>query len=489
MDKKFIIGIDEGTTSTRTVLYDVKENKIVDKEQIKFEQIFPAPGWVEQDADDIYKKVEITLNTIIKRNNLNLDNTYGIAITNQRETVVAWDRRNGKPIYNAIGWQCRRTAEFCKRISNKGSIKNRTGLIMDAYFSASKINWLLKNCAEARALEKQDNLCFGTMDSFIVYKLTKGNTFVTDVTNASRTMLFNINTLTWDEKLLKQFGIKQNCLAQVLPNDAEFGMAKTIIGELPILSVMGDQQAALFGQGCYTEGMIKATYGTGCFVLMNTGNTHYTKNNKMLSTIAWKIGNDVTYALEGSVFNAGSALEWGNRLGLFKNSSETSELAKSVPNNMGVYMVPAFNGLGAPYWDSSARGIICGITGGVTKAHISRAILESMAYSTYDIVKAMENKDIKIKEIRCDGGVSKNDFLLQFQSDLVCVKLLRQQSSEVTAMGTIFMAGLNCNVYKDLKDISKHINFESEWMPKMSLIEVNKLINGWHKAVKKASNK
>ena len=486
MDKKYIIGIDEGTTSTRAILYDTKTFKIVDKEQIKFEQIFPFPSRVEQNASDVYKKVELTLNTIIKRNNLTCDNVYGIAITNQRETVVAWDRTSGKPIYNAIGWQCRRTSEYCKRLKNKTAIKNKTGLIVDAYFSASKINWLLKNCAEAKALEKQDNLCFGTMDSFIIYKLTKGKSFVTDVTNASRTMLFNINTLSWDEKLLKQFGIKQNCLPCVLPCASDFGMAKTIIGELPILSVMGDQQAALFGHGCFEEGMIKATYGTGCFVLMNTGNTPYTKNKKMLSTIAWQIDDKVTYALEGSVFNAGSALEWGNRLGLFKSSSETSDLAQSVENNMGVYMVPAFNGLGAPYWNSSARGIICGITGGVTKAHISRAILESMAYSTYDIVKAMENKNIKIKEIRCDGGVSKNNFLLQFQSDLVCVKLLRQQSSEVTAMGTIFMAGLKAKVFKNLNDISKHINFESEWMPKMNTIEVNKLIIGWHKAIKKS---
>lgn len=488
MEKRYIIGIDEGTTSTRAILYDVINYKIVDKEQIKFEQIFPFPGWVEQDAADVYKKVEQTLNLVIKRNNLTKDNVFGIAITNQRETVVAWDKRNGKPIYNAIGWQCKRTADFCKRIKNKSAIKSKTGLIVDSYFSASKINWLIKNCPEAKALEKQDNLCFGTMDSYIIFKLTKGVSFVTDVTNASRTMLFNINTLCWDEKLLKQFRINPNCLPQVLPCNGEFGMAKTIVGELPILSVMGDQQAALFGHGCFEEGMVKATYGTGCFVLLNTADVPYTKNNKMLSTIAWAIDDKVTYALEGSVFNAGSALEWGNRIGLFKDASETDKLAQSVDSNMGVYMVPAFNGLGAPYWNSSSRGIICGLTGGVSKAHLCRAILESMAYSTFDIIKAMENKNISIKEIRCDGGVSSNNFLLQFQSDLVCVKILRQESSEVTAMGAIFMAGLAIGVFKDLEDIASHITFESEWMPKLNSASVNKLVNGWHKAVKKAIN-
>ena len=489
MQKKYIIGIDEGTTSVRSVLYDTTKFEIVDSEQIKFEQIFPLPGWVEQNAEDVFKKLEKTLNTIIKRNNLTINNTYGLAITNQRETVVAWNKKTGKAIYNAIGWQCRRTSEYCKKIPNKVAIKNKTGLIMDAYFSASKINWLLRNCPEIKELEKQDNLCFGTMDSFIIYKLTKGLSFVTDVTNASRTMLFNINTLMWDEKLLNQFKIKQNCLPKVLPCNSNFGFAQTCVGELPILSVMGDQQASLFGQGCFKTGMTKATYGTGCFVLMNSGNVPYTKNKKMLSTIAWQIDNKTTYALEGSVFNAGSALEWGNRIGLFKNSRETAQLAQSVNSNLGLYMVPAFNGLGAPYWDSSAKGTIYGITGGVTKAHLSRAILESIAYSTYDIINAMENKAIKIKEIRCDGGVSKNDFLLQFQSDLVRVKLLRQQSIEATVLGTIYMAGLNAKVFNSLEDIEKHIKFESEWTPKMETEETMKLINEWHKAVKKAMNK
>lgn len=489
MGKRFILGIDEGTTSVRTVLFDTKKNMIVDVEKIKFNQIFPKPGWVEHDAEEIWEATERTLNDIIKKNNLTNKDIFGIGITNQRETTVAWDRETVKSPCNAIVWQCRRTADYCSTIKNKVEIKNKTGLIVDSYFSATKMRWMLNNVPAVRALNKQNRLCFGTIDSFLVAKLTKGESFYTDVTNASRTMLYNIRDLKWDEKLLKQFGISLSSLPEVKPCNYNFGMAHTIAGDIPILSVIGDQQASLFGQGCFYEGMAKNTYGTGCFILMNTGEVANVKNQKLLTTIAWQIGNKTTYALEGSVFNAGAALEWGNRLGLFKNSAETSALAESVGTNDGVYCVPAFTGLGAPYWDPKAKGTIYGITGGTTKAHVSRAILESMAYSTYDIVKTMENKNIHLKELRCDGGVSKNNFLLQFQSDLIRVKLLRQESIEATVLGAIYMAGLNCGVYKNLNDISKLLTFTSSFLPKMDEKEVKQLIAGWHDAVKRSLSK
>lgn len=486
MGKRYILGIDEGTTSVRTVLYDTKTCEIVDVEKIKFSQIYPKPGWVEHDAEEIWEATEKTLNDVIRKNKLKDKDIFGIGITNQRETTVAWDRETLNPPCNAIVWQCRRTADYCSSIKNKVEIKNKTGLIVDSYFSATKMRWMLNNVPEVRLLNKQNRLCFGTIDSFLVAKLTNGESFYTDVTNASRTMLYNIKEMKWDDKLLKQFGISKESLPEVKPCNYNFGIAHTIAGDIPILSVIGDQQASLFGQGCYNEGMAKNTYGTGCFILMNTGEEANTKNQKLLTTIAWQIGDKVTYALEGSVFNAGAALEWGNRLGLFRNSKETSDLAESVGSNDGVYCVPAFTGLGAPYWDPKAKGTIYGITGGTTKAHVSRAILESMAYSTYDIVKTMESKNIHLKELRCDGGVSKNNFLLQFQSDLIRTRLLRQESIEATVLGAIYMAGLNCGVYKNLNEISKLITFTSSFEPKKGEKEVKQLIAGWHDAVKRS---
>lgn len=485
MGKKYILGIDEGTTSVRTVLYDTKQHTIVNVEKVKFTQYFPKPGWVEHDPKEIWKCTEKTLNDTIKKFNLTDKDIYGIGITNQRETTVAWNKDTLDSPCNAIVWQCRRTADYCSSIKNKDDIKKRTGLIVDSYFSATKMRWMLNNVPEVRKLNKLNKLCFGTIDSFLIAKLTKGESFYTDVTNASRTMLYNINTLKWDEKLLKQFGINKNSLPEVKPCNYNFGMAKTIAGEIPILSVIGDQQASLFGQGCFEKGMAKNTYGTGCFILMNIGSQASMTNKKLLKTIAWQIDDQINYALEGSIFNAGAALEWGNRLGLFKDSRETSALAESVGSNEGLYCVPAFTGLGVPYWDPKAKGIIYGITGGTTKAHVSRAILESMAYSTYDIVRTMENKHINIQELRVDGGVSKNDFLLQFQTDLIRVKLLRQESIEATVLGTIYMAGLNCGVYKSLNDISKHIKFTSTFTPKMKINDAKKLIIGWHDAVKR----
>jgi len=487
--KQYILGIDEGTTSVRTVLYDTKKHEIVNVEKIKFTQYFPKPGWVEHDPKEIWKCTEKTLNDTLKKFSLTTKDIYGIGITNQRETTVAWDKTTLESPCHAIVWQCRRTADYCSSIKNKDEIKNRTGLIVDSYFSATKMRWMLNNVPEVRKLDRENNLCFGTIDTFLIAKLTKGKSFYTDVTNASRTMLYNINDLKWDEKLLKQFGININSLPEVKPCNYDFGMAQTIIGEIPILSVIGDQQASLFGQGCFEKGMAKNTYGTGCFILMNIGEQSKLNNKKLLKTIAWQIDDKINYALEGSIFNAGAALEWGNRLGLFKDSRETSALAESVGNNDGLYCVPAFTGLGAPYWDPKAKGIIYGITGGTTKAHVSRAILESMAYSTYDIIHTMESKHINIQELRVDGGVSKNDFLLQFQTNLIRVKLLRQESIEATVLGAIYMAGLNCVVFKNLKDISKHITFTSKFTPNMDEKEAKKLITGWHDAVKRCLNK
>lgn len=489
MGKQYILGIDEGTTSVRTVLYDTKKHEIVNVEKIKFTQYFPKPGWVEHDPKEIWKCTEKTLNDTLKKFSLTTKDIYGIGITNQRETTVAWNKTTLESPCHAIVWQCRRTADYCSSIKNKDEIKNRTGLIVDSYFSATKMRWMLNNVPEVRKLDRENNLCFGTIDTFLIAKLTKGKSFYTDVTNASRTMLYNINDLKWDEKLLKQFGININSLPEVKPCNYDFGMAQTIIGEIPILSVIGDQQASLFGQGCFEKGMAKNTYGTGCFILMNIGEQSKLNNKKLLKTIAWQIDDKINYALEGSIFNAGAALEWGNRLGLFKDSRETSALAESVGNNDGLYCVPAFTGLGAPYWDPKAKGIIYGITGGTTKAHVSRAILESMAYSTYDIIHTMESKHINIQELRVDGGVSKNDFLLQFQTNLIRVKLLRQESIEATVLGAIYMAGLNCVVFKNLKDISKHITFTSKFTPNMDEKEAKKLITGWHDAVKRCLNK
>ena len=317
LKKKYILGIDEGTTSVRTVLFDTTKKQIVDAEKIKFHQYFPSPGWVEHDAEEIWDATRKTLNLIIKKHNIKNEEVYGIAITNQRETTVAWNKETNKSVGKAIVWQCRRTADYCKTIKNSWEIKKKTGLIIDAYFSATKMHWLLNNNEEIKQLNLEDKLRFGTIDTFLISKLTEGNSFYTDVTNASRTMLYNINTLSWDKKLLQQFGIKESSLPEVKPCSFNFGMAKTIIGDIPILSVIGDQQASLFGQGCFNPGMAKCTYGTGAFILMNTGKIANVKNKKMLATIAWQIGDNISYALEGSVFNAGAALEWGNRLGLF----------------------------------------------------------------------------------------------------------------------------------------------------------------------------
>ena len=479
MEKKYIVGIDEGTTNARAVLYDVKKKTIVKQESRNFKQYYPNPGWVEHDAEEIFKCVESCLNAVL--DGLKPEEVYGIGITNQRESVVAWNKKTGKPAYKSIVWQCRRTEKFCENIPNrmKKIIKKKTGLIVDAYFSASKMKWILDNSEKVRALDEEDNLCFGTIDSFLLYRLTGGKTFATDVTNASRTMLFNINTLCWDEELLKYFGIKKQTLPSIVSNSEILGTAKTAIGEIPIASMIGDQQSALFGQGCFYKGMAKDTFGTGCFLLYNSGEKPISSKT-LLTDIAWKIGDKTTYALEGSVFNAGSAITWlVENMEMISSPKETNDIDKKAPTNLGVYFIPAFTGLGAPHWKGDVRGSITGLTRGTTKYHIVRACLESMVYSSQDILAYMGD----ISELRCDGGVTNSDFLLQFLSDLSGLKVTRQKSVEATVLGAVYLAGLATGAFKSLEDISKLIKPAKTFMPKESKEKMIECYEGWKNAL------
>lgn len=479
MEKKYIVGIDEGTTNARAVLYDVKKKEIIKQESKNFKQFYPNPGWVEHDAEEIYKAVESCLNAVLE--GLSAEEIYGIGITNQRESVVAWNKKTGKPAQKSIVWQCRRTEKYCESLSPKLKkiIKRKTGLIVDAYFSASKMKWMLENSEKVRTLNSENNLCFGTIDSFLLFKLTNGKVFATDVTNASRTMLFNINTLAWDSELLKVFGIKLESLPKVVSNSEILGMAKTAIGEIPIASMIGDQQSALFGQGCFYEGMAKDTFGTGCFLLKNFG-AKPPFSKKLLTDIAWKIGDNTTYALEGSVFNAGSAITWlVENIGVISSPKETNDIDKKAPTNLGVYFIPAFTGLGAPHWRGEVRGSITGLTRGTNKYHIVRACLESMVYSSQDILNEMG----EISELRCDGGVTNSDFLLQFLADLSRIKVTRQKSVEATVLGAIYLAGLATGAFKNLEEISGLIKPAKTFLPKMHPDRMQEYYDGWKKAL------
>lgn len=479
MEKKYIVGIDEGTTNARAVLYDVKKKEIIKQESKNFKQFYPNPGWVEHDAEEIYKAVETCLNAVLE--GLSAEEIYGIGITNQRESVVAWNKKTGKPAQKSIVWQCRRTEKYCESLSPKLKkiIKKKTGLIVDAYFSASKMKWMLENSEKVRTLNSENNLCFGTIDSFLLFNLTNGKVFATDVTNASRTMLFNINTLSWDSELLKVFGIKLESLPKVVSNSEILGMAKTAIGEIPIASMIGDQQSALFGQGCFYEGMAKDTFGTGCFLLKNFG-AKPPFSKKLLTDIAWKIGDNTTYALEGSVFNAGSAITWlVENIGVISSPKETNDIDKKAPTNLGVYFIPAFTGLGAPHWRGEVRGSITGLTRGTNKYHIVRACLESMVYSSQDILNEMG----EISELRCDGGVTNSDFLLQFLADLSRIKVTRQKSVEATVLGAIYLAGLATGAFKNLEEISGLIKPAKTFLPKMHPDRMQEYYDGWKKAL------
>lgn len=459
MKKEFILSLDQGTTSSRAILFNHR-GEIVEIAQKEFTQIYPKSGWVEHDPQEIWSTQLAVMIEVIAKANVKLEAIKGIGITNQRETTIVWNRKTGKPIYNAIVWQDRRTADYCKAIADRGLdklIQEKTGLLIDSYFSASKIHWILNNVEGAKAMADRGELAFGTVDSWLVYNLTKGEKHVTDVTNASRSLLLNIHTLEWDDELLELFEVPKSMLPQVCSSSELYGHTSLEIGNvnIPIAGIAGDQQAALFGQLCTEQGMAKNTYGTGCFMLMNVGNRPVISKNKLVTTVAWKIGDQVNYALEGSIFIGGAVVQWlRDELGIIKTSAEVEKLATSVSDTNGVYLVPAFSGLGAPHWNANARGIIVGLSRGSNDAHIARAALESIAYQTYDILKAMENDaGSKIQELRVDGGATNNNFLMQYQADIVQTKVIRPAVTETTAMGAAFLAGLAVGFWKDIEEL------------------------------------
>jgi len=459
MKKEYILSLDQGTTSSRAILFD-KRGKIINIAQKEFTQIFPKSGWVEHDPQEIWSTQVAVMTEVIAKSKLKTESIKAIGITNQRETTIVWNKKTGKPVYNAIVWQDRRTADYCKTIAEKGlakTIQEKTGLLIDSYFSASKINWILNHVTGARNMAEKGELAFGTVDSWLVYNLTNGEKHITDVTNASRTLLFNINTLAWDEELLDIFEIPESMLPKVCSSSEIYGETSTELGtnRIPIAGIAGDQQAALFGQLCTQRGMVKNTYGTGCFLLMNIGDKPVISRNHLVTTVAWKIGKEVNYALEGSIFIGGAVVQWlRDELGIIRKSNEIEKLATSVPNTDGVYLVPAFSGLGAPHWNSQARGTLLGLSRGSNNAHIARAALESIAYQTYDILKAMEiDSKAKIKELRVDGGATTNNFLMQFQADILKTNVIRPAITETTAMGAAFLAGLAVGYWKDMEEL------------------------------------
>ncbi|MBC8061468.1 MAG: glycerol kinase GlpK [Clostridiaceae bacterium] len=489
---KYIMSLDEGTTSCRCIIFNEKGN-IVSSAQNEFAQIYPRAGWVEHNAIDIWAAQFSVCSEAMIRSGITAKDIAGIGITNQRETTVIWDKRTGIPIYNAIVWQCRRTAEYCDELRASGKeklITEKTGLILDSYFSATKIKWILDNVEGARLEAEKGNLIFGTIDTWLIWNLTKGKVFVTDYTNASRTMLYNIHELRWDEELLEIFDIPASMLPEVKPSSCIYGTTdKALFGEeLIICGDAGDQQAALFGQTCFTPGTAKSTYGTGCFLLMNTGERAVKSTKGLLTTIAWGIGDKVEYALEGSVFIAGAAIQWlRDEMRMIKDAEETERYACSVLDTNGVYMVPAFVGLGAPYWDPYARGTIVGITRGTKKEHFIRATLEALAYQTYDVLKAMEeDSGISLSALKVDGGACSNNFLMQFQSDILGVSVERPLVTETTALGAAYLAGLAVGYWKDKRQIAQNWGLASRFNPNMKNEKSEELLAGWHKAIKRS---
>jgi glycerol kinase len=486
---RYILSLDQGTTSSRAIIFD-KNGTIVATAQKEFTQIFPQPGWVEHDANEIWStQLGVATEAVLKAG-LTIHDIAAIGITNQRETAVVWDRNTHQPICNAIVWQDRRTSAYCDQLKKDGTsqmIRSKTGLVTDAYFSGTKVKWILENIPGARAKAEKGELCFGTIDSWLLWKLTNGKVHATDVSNASRTLLYNIHTLRWDNDLLKLFGIPQSMLPEVKSSSEIYGHTQHLLtaADIPVSGIAGDQQSALFGQMCTQPGMIKNTYGTGCFMLMNTGTKPVDSNNSLLTTIAWKLGNEVQYALEGSVFIAGAVVQWlRDGLHLINTSSEVEALAGSVSDNGGVYMVPAFTGLGAPYWNQHARGIITGITRGTTNAHLARAAVESIAFQTMDVLKAMESDaGIAIRQLRVDGGATINDQLMQFQSDILDTSVIRPKITETTALGAAYLAGLAVGFWNDIKDLEKYWQKEREFSPAMN----NDIRDGhkvqWKKAI------
>lgn len=489
--EKFILSLDQGTTSSRAIVFD-HDGNIRSMAQHEFPQIFPKPGWVEHDPFQIWGSQASVIAEAISKIGINGHNIAAIGITNQRETTIVWDAETGEPVYNAIVWQDRRTSEYCDSLREAGHaemIRAKTGLIIDAYFSATKIKWILDNVPGARERAEAGKLKFGTVDTWLISCLTRNTVHVTDVTNASRTMLFNIHTLEWDNELLELFDIPASMLPSVKPSSCVMGYTTTTIfaHEVPIAGVAGDQQAALFGQMCIKPGAVKNTYGTGCFLLMNSGSKPIVSKNRLLSTIAWKIGDEVTYALEGSVFVGGSVVQWlRDSLRCISSSSEVEALAESVADSGGVYFVPALTGLGAPYWNQYARGIISGISRGTTSAHIARAALEGIAYQIYDIVKAMElDSGLNIVELKVDGGASRNNLLMQFQSDILDTEVLRPHITETTALGAAYFAGLAVGYWESIDHINSQWRVERRFRPEADSEQIAANLDGWHDAVRR----
>ncbi len=490
--KKYVIALDQGTTSSRAIIFNSKAQKVASDQQ-EFTQYFPKPGWVEHDAQELFLCQLTVMQQVIRESRIPEDQLAAIGITNQRETVILWDKNTGKPVYHAIVWQCRRTAEMVEKLKADGysdMIKEKTGLIPDAYFSATKIKWILDNVPGTAEKAKNGELLAGTVDTWLVWKLTGGKVHVTDYTNASRTMLFNIHTLEWDKDLLKLFDIPECILPEVKDSSCIYGTTdKSVCGfEIPIASCIGDQQAALFGQGCFKKGSVKTTYGTGCFMLMNTGSKPITSKNNLLTTIAIGLNGKIQYALEGSVFMGGATIKWlRDQLGLIHTARECDTLAESVPDSNGVVLVPAFTGLGTPYWDPYARGILIGLTRGVTKAHIARATIEGICYQVKDLLVCMkEDTGISIKEVKVDGGASVSNVMLQFQSDILSKPIFRPKNVETTALGAAFCAGLATGVWKNQDEILDHWKVDRIFTPEMKSAERKKLYERWKRAVERA---
>ena len=495
MEKKYIIALDQGTTSSRAIVFD-KEGKIVEVAQREFTQIYPKAGWVEHDAMEIWATQSSVLNEVMAKSGVNPEEVASIGITNQRETTVVWDKNTGKPIYNAIVWQCRRTANICDELEKRGLkdyIQKNTGLILDAYFSGTKIKWILDNVEGAREKAANGDLLFGTMDTWIIWNLTNKKVHVTDYTNASRTMVYNIKDLKWDEKLLKELDIPESILPEVKSSSEIYGYANLggVGGtRIPIAGIAGDQQAALFGQACYEKGMAKSTYGTGCFLLMNTGEEMVESKSGLLTTIAVGIDGKVEYALEGSIFMGGATIQWlRDELQLINDAADSEYFAKKEKDTNGAYVVPAFVGLGAPHWDMYARGAIVGLTRGVNRNHIVRAALESIAYQTKDVLDAMEkDSGVELKELKVDGGATANNLLMQFQADILDSKVKRPVVTETTALGAAYLAGLAVGFWESREEISKQWKIDREFDPEMTEEERTKKYTGWEKAVEKAKN-
>ncbi|AMH43603.1 MAG: glycerol kinase GlpK [Pseudomonadota bacterium] len=489
MQEQYILALDQGTTSSRAMVFD-RQGSVVSVAQKEFAQIYPQPGWVEHDPQEIWSTQAGVAAEAVTRAGLNGASIASIGITNQRETTIVWDRETGHPIYNAIVWQDRRTADLCDQLKAQGleeKVRAKTGLPIDSYFSATKIRWILDNVEGAREKARNGRLAFGTVDSWLVWNFTKHALHITDVTNASRTMLFNIHTLKWDDELLDALDIPRSMLPEVRSSSEVYGPTKTTVfaSKIPLAGIAGDQHAALFGQMCTQSGMVKNTYGTGCFLVMNTGDKPIESSNNLVTTIAWQIGDKVDYALEGSIFIGGAVVQWlRDGLGIIKTAKEIETLARSVPHSDGVYLVPAFAGLGAPHWNAHARGTLFGVTRGTTSAHLARAALESIAYQSIDVLKAMEaDSGMRIGELRVDGGAVANDLLMQFQADILGVDVVRPQISETTALGAAYLAGLAVGYWKDVDELQSQWKLDRRFSAALPAEDVRRHMQGWHRAV------